>query len=213
MDAPEAALSRVRLPLATATVLGAALLVHAIPAQDLLVYERGAIAQGELWRLMTGHWAHFSAGHLGANLLAFGLAGFIAEQRRERGFAWLCLVAPLAVGALLFALAPGLARYGGLSGVSLAAIAFVGVRGLFERGLWRWVCALALGVLGAKVLFELASRESLFAATLSGGAALVPEAHAAGALVGTLVAVLARSSVRNVRSPGGDAYGFESDGR
>ena len=65
-----------------------ALLPFAFPSIDgWMQYDRSAIAAGEAWRLLTGHWTHWSLEHLfwsgGAFLLLAGL--FRGSARRLLG--------------------------------------------------------------------------------------------------------------------------------
>ena len=48
-------------------------------------FDRTAIASGQLWRLITGHWTHWSAEHLGWDLLVFAVVGGALELRGRRG--------------------------------------------------------------------------------------------------------------------------------
>jgi rhomboid family GlyGly-CTERM serine protease len=161
----------------------ASLIASAAPLGDLLCYDRPSILRGELWRTFTGHWVHFSAAHLFWNGLAMAITGTLLEWRRERGVGVLFLLAPLGISALLLVFEPRLQRYGGLSGVVFAAVAYLALRGLREAGSWRWLCSAALALLLLKIGHELLWGESLLA-----GVAVrpVPASHAAGALCGAV---------------------------
>ena len=60
----------------------------------VLLYDRGAILGGEIWRLITGPLVHFSGDHLFFNALLFAAAGFLIERRHTLLFAHLCLARP-----------------------------------------------------------------------------------------------------------------------
>ena len=71
----------------TLFVIGISIIAYAFPRfSDLLVYERHAILCGELWRILTAPFVHFSASHMFWDILVFGAAGFAIEAERYRGF-------------------------------------------------------------------------------------------------------------------------------
>jgi rhomboid family GlyGly-CTERM serine protease len=185
------------LPKWTAAICAAALAVCAVePLGRLLVWDREAIASGELWRLVTGHLVHHSPAHLAIDVAAFAAAGSLVELRRLPRFAALCLAAAAAAGGLLWVTRPGMGTYGGLSGLAVAAVVYLCLDGLGEPGPWRRLCAAALAAVTLKLGYELVSGSSIFGSTVAGPAAaggfvLVPESHLAGAAVAAAFAVVA----------------------
>lgn len=151
------------------------------PAPQGWVYDRAAIAGGEWWRLLSGHWLHADAGHLGWNLAALLLLGTLVE-RQDRGLLLACvLLGGLAVNITLLWALPGMTHYCGLSGVlnTLLLPVLAGLRRPAGNGpLWLMV-GLSLG----KILVELTGGAALFTDT---SWASVPEAHLAGWLAGLL---------------------------
>jgi hypothetical protein len=67
-----------------------------------------------------------------------------------------------AIGLGLYFFQPGIARYGGLSGLVIGAVVFLGLNGLSEGGVWRCICALLLGGVVTKLAFESLCAEILF---------------------------------------------------
>ncbi|GHC93541.1 hypothetical protein GCM10007320_44610 [Pseudorhodoferax aquiterrae] len=115
------------------TVAAAAVLLGALQALpeawlQALRYERGAVLQGELWRLWTGHLVHLGWAHWALNALGLLVYALLADAPPAPR-ALLRQAAALALGiSLLFVLLlPQLAHYVGLSGV---------LYGLFLLGLW-----------------------------------------------------------------------------
>jgi rhomboid family GlyGly-CTERM serine protease len=171
-----------RIPPWTTGVLVAAVLVYSLDgAAEALIYDRRAIAAGELWRVLTGHWVHFSPTHLIYDALALAVVGSVLEWRRDPLYPVLLLVAPAAIGVALFALEPNLGRYGGLSGVVFAAAVYLALRGLSRGSRWGAVGgAFLLGLL-AKVALEIATGATVLAEDTP---VPVPLAHIAGACAG-----------------------------
>jgi rhomboid family GlyGly-CTERM serine protease len=169
-----------------------AVLVASVPgAEAALVFDRGALAGGESWRLITGHWVHWSANHLVWDVGTFVALGAACEMRSRRRFAACVLGSALAISAAVFFLLPEIDRYGGLSGVDCALFALLGAelwreqRRTDRRGL-----AVALGVaLALKVGFEWLTGGTVFVADLGASIVPVPAAHVAGAAVGLTVPI------------------------
>ncbi len=165
----------------TLAILASAFAAWLFPAlAEVLVYDRGAVFGGEIWRLVTGPLVHFSGDHLLFNALVFAAAGFLVESRRRRLLAPLCLASSLAGSLSLLLLSPGIKVFGGLSGIATMAVVFLAVdeirAGSRTSPLWLLVLALTAG----KIIMEAAMGSPLF--TAAEGIVLVPSAHVAGAL-------------------------------
>lgn len=150
-----------------------------------------ALALRQPWRWWTAALVHWSPLHLAANLAgAAVLAAFGRAAALPARAAWAWAAAwPLTQGALLAQ--PGLAHYGGLSGVLHAGVAAAAVwlvgRG---RGRLRRIGVLVAGGLLLKVLLE-APWAGPLAHPADWDIAIAPLAHAAGALAGGLCAAAA----------------------
>jgi rhomboid family GlyGly-CTERM serine protease len=144
-----------------------------------LRYDRVAIADGELWRLLSGNFVHLGWWHLLLNGLSLVLLVMLCPDRLSAG-EWLRRILLLCLGmsAGLYFLAPGLATYVGLSGM---------IYGLFVLGLGRQaaqrdgIAILCLLFLACRVGWELvigapASEEGLI------GGKVVAESHLFGGL-------------------------------
>jgi rhomboid family GlyGly-CTERM serine protease len=151
---------------------------------DHLVYDRSAIAAGEVWRIATGHLMHGSLVHWAFDSFALAaLAGVMAAARLP-GLGTIVVSSMLAVSGALWFLRPDIEVYVGLSGIDSAL--FVGVAlGLAARleGLGRVLAWGCLVLFGAKVLFEGLTGFAIFARTND----VLYEAHLAGALAAVLV--------------------------
>jgi len=88
------------------------------PGRVWLRYERPAIADGELWRLVTGHLVHLGLSHALMNVAALAVLTLIfSRYLRPLDWLWLFLLSAFAIDAGLFWLSPGVVWYVGLSGV------------------------------------------------------------------------------------------------
>ena len=201
MDA-QAQLTPTRLPVWTLAISAGALLAFFVPGLDtLLIYDRAAIiAHGELWRLVTGNLVHLSTTHLASDLAAFLISGMIIEIRCYRYFTMLCLSAAMLIGVAIFCFAPELHYYGGLSGVVTAAVTYLCLHGITEKGTWRWLCAAVMAGLAVKFWIEIALANSLLLAVSTEAFVPVPLSHLIGAVAALLVFVLKRLSI-SIRVP------------
>jgi rhomboid family GlyGly-CTERM serine protease len=178
-----------RLPWVTVLVVALALSVRITPGptQEGWIYNRIAILHGQVWRLWTGHLVHFSASHLGWNLLVIGLTGIWIERAGFCGGRWLFIVSPLCISLALLIWDPALNRYGGLSGMATASTTFACLsecrRNTKQTALW---CT-ALVMIGIKIGWEFFSGHSAFAHFDERQVQAVPLSHLAG--MGTAVAM------------------------
>jgi rhomboid family GlyGly-CTERM serine protease len=168
-----------------------ALAAHGVPAER--IEWQAAQAWSEPWRWWTAAAVHYSTQHLLANLMGCGVVGAYGWAARLPARWWVWVLAwalawPL--GHLALVAVPGLARYGGLSGVLHAGVAVASV-GLLccERG-WRQAigAAVMLGLL-AKLVLE---RPWLGPVQEVRGwdIPIAPIAHATGAAAGVLCALV-----------------------
>ena len=149
-----------------------------------------ALWRDQPWRVWSAAWVHLSPLHLGANLAGGALVlalGWAARVPPRAALAW-SLAWPLTHLALLAW--PELTHYGGLSGVLHAGTAAVAVTLAKRRArAERRVGWAILAVLAVKLLSEAPWRGAL-AQPAGWDIAVVPWAHAAGALTGALLAAL-----------------------
>lgn len=152
-----------------------------------LRFERSGIAEGELWRLLTGHLVHLGWQHLLLNLAGLGLVWFLVGSYLSIA-AWLATLGAivLCMDLAFWVLNPELNWYVGLSGV---------LHGLLLAGLvcgWRRA-PLESGLLSAVVAAKLAWEQvagALPGSELAAGGPVVVDAHLYGAAGGLLAGVL-----------------------
>ncbi len=157
---------------------------------EWLAYDRAAIAAGQLWRLVTGHWTHWSADQLGWDLLIFALLGIFWERTgRRRRFLVCALGSALLISLTAWFLLPEMTIYRGLSGVDCALVTAVAVQSLRrsarsgQRGLSLALTAVLAGYF-LKVLFEFTTGSTLFVNSQDATFTAVPLAHLVGGIFG-----------------------------
>jgi len=147
-------------------------------------YDRIAIADGEWWRLLSGHFVHFDRLHAAANLAGTVLVWALVGGRL-RVLQWQMLLLPMAGGisAALWWGSPMITWYVGASGLLHGLLACGLLIGAFAHDRLAW---LALAIMAGKLGVEQLRGAMPFAETLP----VVTAAHLYGALLG-LVAGLA----------------------
>ena len=146
-------------------------------------YSRPAISDGQVWRVLSGHFVHLNSTHLAMN--ALGLMAIVSVWGSALGGArplWLSIGISLGLSLSLWWSEPQLQHYAGASGV---------LHGLFASGIvlahdlslrFRLIAAAALiGKLIAETQFNTGSAELI-------GAPVIHAAHQWGAAWGALLA-------------------------
>lgn len=152
---------------------------------EALRYQRGAILEGQWWRLISGNLVHLGWSHLLLNLAGLVLVWLLFHHALSlRSWIVVTLASALAVGAGLLLFDPALQWYVGLSGA---------LHGLFAAGL---VAALSSGnraewlllmLFVAKLTWEQLVGTMPGTAELAGGNVIV-DAHLYGAVGGAVTA-------------------------
>jgi rhomboid family GlyGly-CTERM serine protease len=182
-----------------AAPLGIAILCIALSlggdaARELLRYERTALTDLELWRLVTAHFVHLSFGHTMLNVTALAIIAVLLDSVLD-SLDWIVAtsVAALAIDVGLYWLAPQVAWYVGLSGVlhgilTTGALVLAAARDRFG--------VIILVLIAAKIAWEQWAGPLPFSELASGGP-VVTEAHLYGAFGG----VVAFGALHGVRGP------------
>ena len=153
--------------------------------RELLRFDRGGIAAGELWRLLTGHFVHLGVSHTLLNLaglvLVWVLVGAACTWRQ-----WLLvMVASMtAIDLGLWFGSPQLEWYVGLSGLLHGMLAAGIVAGLSDRNVEALILAV---VVTGKLAWEQFAGPLPGSEATSGGAVIV-DAHLYGVIGGTVAA-------------------------
>jgi len=175
------------VPWSTLTMAALALLLYlgAGPAAPAWVFDRAAVANGQWWRLVTGHLVHCDLSHLCWDVAGLMVLGWLFEDRfSHRQFLTIMASGMVAVNAWLWwGQAP--LRYCGLSGLLNTLLA----AGLIQQ--WRNSRSVLIPIVGfaatLKVAWEALHHKALFTATAWPA---MPQAHAAGLSAGVMITLI-----------------------
>jgi rhomboid family GlyGly-CTERM serine protease len=162
--------------------------------RDGLAFFRPAIATGQIWRLVSGHFVHLGASHLLMNVAGLLLTWYLIGTSFSRG-QWL-LVAGLVIAGIdigFWFFEPQLLWYVGLSGLLHGLLAAGVVASLRSARIEVWIIAVAL--IGKLTYEQLVG--PLPGSEESSGGNVIVAAHAYGAFAGVLAAGLIRIRVRD----------------
>lgn len=160
-------------------------------ARFALRYQRSAILNGEIWRLVTGHLVHGNGWHLGLNLAGTGLVALLfGRDYAPRQWLAILFASIAAIDSGFVFYEPQLEWYVGLSGVLHGAIAagLVAWWHYENRGLTLSVALL----LTLKLIWE----QARGALPFSGDMPVIVDAHLLGACGGLTAAVVIRLAQR-----------------
>lgn len=190
---PQLRVGRLITTVSTAWVTVAITLVAlasvALPGvSELLQYDRLLIAEGEVWRTLTGHITHWNADHLFWDLSMFALLGYLCERRDRRKFVICLALSAIAIPVAIWTIQPEMTTYRGLSGIDTAVFVLLAIQLLIEK--WRsgdWllagmISALMVGLIG-KIVLELITGATAFVDHQAAGFTPLPLAHIVGAIV------------------------------
>ena len=174
-----------------ATALLTALYYTLGPAPEILIYKRSAIADGELWRFVTGHLVHCDDPHFIWNVSAFLILTVYIENRSRHALIVSTATGIVAVSGYLWLFAGSTEMYCGLSGVLntyMAAAVFL----TFREG------DKTLALIAGFCAFSKVAMEVFTPHALVGGISweAVPEAHAAGLIFGGFLFMLLNSRIK-----------------
>ncbi len=163
-----------------------ALFIFGQDAIKIFRYDRGAILNYELWRLITGHLSHLTVTHALLNLTGLMIIWFIFFSYLSTK-QWLIVIVTsmLTIDLLFLILNPELKWYAGMSGV-LHGMFIAGCIVAIKPGAHLEI-ALLIGVI-LKLLWEQYAGPAQISIELTGGD-VITEAHLYGAIGGGIVAL------------------------
>lgn len=131
----------------TYLALGAVALLFAFMGgwREALIFDRAAIAQGEWWRLWTGHLIHFGWPHFLIDTGLFLILGWLLEREYPVFSRVSLVVLPALISAGIYWWDPAMLRYAGLSAFNLGLLVFLAMHG-WQRAWtdWFWPAVLAI---------------------------------------------------------------------
>lgn len=153
-------------------------------ASSMLRYDRSAILDGQVWRLLSAQFIHLGWGHLGMNLAGLSFIWLLAGK-------WLTLkkilsaiiLSALTIGLGLLAINPEVSWYVGFSGTLHGIWAIAAMSGL-RTGQWEAYALFILLVI--KLGWEQVSGPLPGSIEMAGGHVIV-DAHLYGGLSGILL--------------------------
>jgi rhomboid family GlyGly-CTERM serine protease len=164
--------------------------------RELGRYDRVAIADGEYWRLVTGHLVHLGWGHLWPNVAALAIVGMLFDDLFRAADWWrVSAASAIAIDVGLYVLDPAVAWYVGLSGVLHGLVASGALALLVRRQAVGAVLAIGLT---SKLVYEQLVGPLPFTAESVGGPVVVA-AHLYGAIGGLLGEAAAQAARRRSR--------------
>ena len=158
-----------------------------------IAWDRDALAGGEIWRFVSGHFVHLGWSHLALNLAGLALIAWIVGRAWDwPGWLVVTLARIGVIGAGFWTLNPHLEWYVGLSGLLHGLLAAGLVVGLARREAESVVLAV---LVAGKLAWEQLAGPLPGSEGASGGAVIV-DAHLYGAVGGILAALAMWRRVR-----------------
>lgn len=190
------------LPILTLLILFASVLSFISPEiGSMFIFDRNAILQGEVWRLFSSHFVHFTGTHLAYNLLAFGAAGWIVERKSYLHFGLLYVLMALIINTSLLILKPAMSYYGGLSGMACGFIFYCALVRAGSSRSWRTICKLIIFFLPIKVALEVYNSASILPYWGQQTFVIMPISHATGIVVALLFYIAMKSNKKYSNHP------------
>lgn len=157
------------------------------PARELLRYDRASIEAGEVWRLLSGHFAHLGLTHLALNLVGLILVWALVGSRLS-GTGWIAITAFIVafISGSFWFLDKHLTWYVGLSGLLhglLISGACVGLRR------WPGESITMLVLVFGKIIYEQVAGP-LPGSEMTSGGPVVVNAHLYGAVAGLIIGLI-----------------------
>jgi rhomboid family GlyGly-CTERM serine protease len=161
--------------------------------RELLRYDRDGIANGEVWRLVSGHFVHLGFAHWVLNGAGLLLVWFlVGEFLRDRQWIVVTVVSVVCIDIGFWVLEPQLQWYVGLSGLLHGYLAAGIVTAYRQR-------KIEMAVLAAAIVGKLVYEQLLGpvpGSELSTGGAVITAAHLYGAIGGLIASAILRIRVR-----------------
>jgi rhomboid family GlyGly-CTERM serine protease len=191
-----------KIPWVFLAITLAAVVVQLDPgSQSSLIYDRTAVAQGEIWRLWTGHLVHFGWPHFIADAGLFLILGRLLERQHPVACYVSLIGMPLAIALAMYWGDPAMIRYGGLSAVNFGLLVFLALQG-WQRNWIDWFWPVVFSIYVLEIVVEAKSRHGTGGGMIQfndPSVRVATMAHVGGAIFGA--SVWAIGFLRNVLAP------------
>ncbi|WP_394174636.1 rhombosortase [Thalassotalea litorea] len=152
-----------------------------------LIYDRDDIADGQFWRLLTGHFDHTNLNHMLLNLAGLIMLWALHGDHYRHGlFIAVFLMSAITCSLGIYIFDPDMTRYVGLSGVLHGIFVFGAIADIKQQDKTGYL--LLLGVTG-KIIYEQFAGASADMVELIGSDVAI-DAHLFGAIGGLLAGLV-----------------------
>jgi rhomboid family GlyGly-CTERM serine protease len=170
--------------------------------QQVLQFDRNAIRNGEHWRLVTGHFTHWTFDQFFWDTVTFAFLASMCVFRSQKRFLAAVGISTLLISATVWICHPEILFYRGLSGIDSALFVLLAVsilkESLAERD-WLYLalgCGLTAAFIG-KTAFELVTGSTIFVDSEAVNTLCL--AHVVGAIVGVAVGAGGRTQANSMQ--------------
>ena len=121
--------------------------------RPILLYDRAAIADGQWWRVWSGHLVHFGWPHFVADVGLFLILGYVLGSTQAKLGPLVLFLLPVVISASVYFFDPQMLRYGGLSAVDLALLLFIAGQG-WQHDWKDWFWPAVLTIYAGEIVLE-----------------------------------------------------------
>ena len=147
---------------------------------DVLRYQTRAIHEGEVWRILSGHWVHANWIHFVLNMAGFFICrGLTGVSWTMAGWSWRIMTLGLGISLLFLLLNPNIGWYVGFSGVLFGLYVMSAVDAINR---FRFISVTLLLLITAKMTIDLTSSGKMTSSELIGVPVLI-ESHLYGVVM------------------------------
>ncbi len=168
--------------------------VYTLPAfSQTFIYSRELVISGQIWRLFTGHFVHFTLSHLILNLASIIIIFFLFMKVniRAKDIINLYLFSGTIISMVLLFFAPDMAFYGGLSSLIISYASYFCLHSIQTKSLPLWLSSGFLFLLTGKLVLELHGASSIVFGSQD-NIKVATIAHIAGVIAAIIYWVLTR---------------------
>ena len=178
-------------------LIASLLATHHGQTANTLIYARGAILDGEWYRLLTFHFVHLSTNHFLINLFTLAALWLLyGRTMRTREWVGVTIGSGFAIGLCLLLLSPEVQWSAGLSGLLYALFACAAIRSAMSG---EYLSVAVVAFLVGKVVMEQTIGPSA-AMEQFVGSAIIVDAHMFGVIAGLLFGVLFKQTAGPAKS-------------